>query len=102
MPITIKQLSGGAVISVGTLTPLHKSPPNHKDQLYLEVSNITSAPATISIIMGGQHICKDVMVDANSPPSTLVKNLISFDEVFADSNVLDAVVITGYAKRRIR
>lgn len=76
------------------------------DEIYLWVSNVTAAAATITIEWGGatdpgSHITKAVSVPANSPPVLLVAGEVLNGGlvVTAFSGTASALNISGYVNR---
>ena len=91
----------GQPILVKSKTGIHVAAPHRKDELYLAVANLSAKAATVSLrYCNDNYICKDVVVDANSPPSVLIDKIIVFsDGIVAESDQDNAISITGHVKR---
>lgn len=97
-----------AVATAGTLIHTVTNVATASDEVYLWVSNVTAAPATLTIEWGGvtdpgSHLCKALSIAANSAP-ILVANGIALAGglvIRAFSGTASALNITGYANRII-
>jgi hypothetical protein len=76
------------------------------DEVYLWVSNVTTAAATLTIEWGGttdptHHMVKALSIPANSPPIPIVTGCVVSDGVIvrAFSGTASALNITGYVNR---
>lgn len=76
------------------------------DEIYLWVSNVTTAAATLTIEYGGttdpgNHIVKAFSIPANSPPIPVVTGQVLNNGLVigAFSGTASALNITGYANR---
>jgi len=76
------------------------------DEIYLWVSNVTVADATLTIEWGsvtdpGGHMCKSVVVPANSPPIPIVTGQVLNNGavVRAFSGTASALNAVGYVNR---
>lgn len=95
-----------ATATPGTLVHTAITGTGNFDELYLWVSNVTAASATLTIEWGGvtdpgDHVCKALSIPANSGP-TLVVNGISLgggSVVRAFSGTAGALNITGHVNR---
>lgn len=76
------------------------------DEIYLWVSNVTNAPATLTLEWGGvtdpaNHLVKALSIPANSPPIPIAtgQNMQNGLSVGAFSGTTNALNITGYVNR---
>jgi hypothetical protein len=78
------------------------------DEIYLWVSNVTAAAATLTIEFGGvtdpgDHICKTISIPANSPPIPIVTGHVLQNGLIvrAFSGTASALNISGYVNRMV-
>lgn len=76
------------------------------DEVYLWVSNVTSAAATLTVEYGGvtdpgDHIVKQFSIPANSPPIPIITGQVLQNglAVRAFSGTASALVASGFANR---
>lgn len=103
--------SGRAIPVAATATPgtlIHTAVSGAAawDEVYIWVSNVTGAAATLTIEWGGvtdpgDHICKALSIAANSPPTPIVLGEVLNGGlvVRAFSGTANALNITGYVNR---
>jgi hypothetical protein len=103
--------NGKPIIVVNTATPgnlIHTAVAGTAafDELYLWVSNVTNAPATLTIEWGGvtdpgNHIVKAVSIPANSAPTPIVTGQVLNNGLVigAFSGTASALNITGFVNR---
>lgn len=103
--------NGKPVIVAATATPgttIHTAiaGTNAFDEVYIWVSNVTSAAATLTIGWGGttdpgNHIVKAFSIPANSPPIPVVTGQVMNNGLVigAFSGTASALNITGYVNR---
>ena len=95
-----------ATATVGTLLHTAVAGTTGFDELYLWVSNVTAAPATLTIEWGGvtdpgDHMIKAVSIPANSPPIPIATGQVLNGGLAcrAFSGTASALNITGYVNR---
>ena len=73
------------------------------DEIYVWVSNISAAKATLSILFGNGFLCKDVSIPANSPPIPIITGQGSRNglPVTAYSNTANVLNLFGFVNRAI-
>lgn len=95
-----------ATATPGTLIHTALSGTAGFDEVYLWVSNVTSAAATLTVEFGGvtdpgDHIVKQFSIPANSPPVPIVTGQVLQNGlvVRAFSGTTSALNISGYCNR---
>lgn len=95
-----------ATATAGTLIHTAASGALAFDEVYLWVSNVTAAAATITIEWGGvtdpgDHICNALSVPANSPPVLVVAGepMNGGLEIRAFSDTSFALNVSGYVNK---
>ena len=95
-----------ATATTGTLLHTAVAGTTGFDELYLWVSNVTAAPATLTIEWGGvtdpgDHMIKAVSIPANSPPIPIATGQVLNGGLVcrAFSGTASALNITGYVNR---
>lgn len=95
-----------ATATAGTLIHTAIAGTSAFDEIYLWVSNVTAAVATLTIEYGGvtdpgDHLCKAVSIPANSAPTLICagKVLNNGLAVRAFSGTASALNISGYCNR---
>lgn len=95
-----------AIATPGTLIHTATSSAGSTDEVYLWVSNVTGAAATITIEWGGvtdpaNHICKAVSIPANSGPTSIVNGVALSGglAIRAFSGTASALNISGHVNR---
>jgi hypothetical protein len=93
-----------AVATPGTL--IHTSHATAKDEIYIWVSNVTVAAATLTLEWGGttdpgDHMTKALSIPANSPPIPIVTGVPMNNSlvVRAFSGTASALNISGFVNR---
>ncbi len=95
-----------ATATAGTLIHTAVAGTASFDEVYMWVSNVTAAPATLTIEWGGvtdpgDHMVKAYSIAANSPPIPIVTGQVLNNAlvVRAFSGTASALNISGYANR---
>jgi hypothetical protein len=95
-----------AVATAGTLIHTAVTGTSSFDELYLWVSNVTGAAATLTVEWGGvtdpgDHLTKAVSIPANSPPIPIATGQVLNNGLVcrAFSGTASALNITGYVNR---
>lgn len=95
-----------AVTTPGTLAHAALTGSTGFDEVYLWVSNVTGAAATLTIEWGGvtdpgDHMVKQISIPANSPPIPIVTGQVLQNglNVRAFSGTANALNLIGYVNR---